>query len=150
MSMDSVAAYLRTLRERQKISRAQIVGHTGASEQSIWRIETNDQEPKAELLVAFVDAVNGDIRHVYELLREKSSTAEDGMRLAEQRLKYLVARGNELPKGEESDVVNTSSLVKKATKLVDRLRGNEVLLAEWVGYGNRIAEEQAEYKIVPK
>ncbi|GAB4196519.1 MAG: hypothetical protein OHK0022_14100 [Roseiflexaceae bacterium] len=54
---------------------------------SIWRIEEDRQEPRAERLASFVSAIQGDIRDVYELLVDRNATPDDGRHRAEELLR---------------------------------------------------------------
>jgi transcriptional regulator with XRE-family HTH domain len=81
MGMVAASAYLQTLREGRKVSRAKLAAQLGVSEMSIWRIEEEGQEPKAEFFMALVKALGGDPNHLLRLLTE-DATQEEGERLA--------------------------------------------------------------------
>lgn len=70
------AAYLRRLRERQKISRAKLASTVGTTENTIWRVETNLQEPGGVMLLEIVQALGANWQDLYELVRDKASSEE--------------------------------------------------------------------------
>ncbi|NJK79529.1 MAG: hypothetical protein HC876_20250 [Chloroflexaceae bacterium] len=70
----AVSGYLQRLRELQGISRAVVARFAETSEQNIFCIEVEAQEPRAELLAAFIMAIKGDVVDVYELLNDKTAT----------------------------------------------------------------------------
>ncbi|HEU4322052.1 MAG TPA: helix-turn-helix transcriptional regulator [Roseiflexaceae bacterium] len=85
--MEAAASYLRTIREARRLSRARVAAIMDVSEMSIWRIEEDRQEPRAERLASFVSAIQGDIRDVYELLVDRHATPDDGRHRAEELLR---------------------------------------------------------------
>lgn len=84
MGKIAASGYLQRLRELRGISRAYVAKIAGTSEQNIFRIEVEAQEPRAELLAAFTLAIEGDAIDVYELLVTKDATREDGEQRAEE------------------------------------------------------------------
>ncbi len=85
--MEAAASYLRTIREARRLSRARVAAIMDVSEMSIWRIEEDRQEPRAERLASFVSAIQGDIRDVYDLLVDRHATPDDGRHRAEELLR---------------------------------------------------------------
>lgn len=85
--MEAAASYLRTIREARRLSRARVAAIMDVSEMSIWRIEEDRQEPRAERLASFVLAIQGDIRDVYDLLVDRQATPDDGRQRAEELLR---------------------------------------------------------------
>ncbi|NJL57267.1 helix-turn-helix transcriptional regulator [bacterium] len=121
MSKAAAAAYLQHLREQRGMSRAAVARVIGATEMTIYRIETEAQEPKAELLMQLVDAIGGDIYDVYELLLLKGMQREDGIRRAMQRA------------GAQSDYAplqGTPSLAEELSELRDRVKTMEYHLKQ--------------------
>lgn len=55
--MEAVGAYLRTLREARKLSRASVAAQIGTHESQLVRIEAGDQDTRGSLLLAFINAV---------------------------------------------------------------------------------------------
>lgn len=86
MSLIAAGAYLRALRERQGTSRAKVAALTGTHESQIERIERGDQDSRASLLFAIVDAVGGKYEDIAQLFRDQSLSVEDGRQLAERRM----------------------------------------------------------------
>jgi DNA-binding XRE family transcriptional regulator len=84
MGKIAASGYLQRLRELRGISRAYVAKVAGTSEQNIFRIEVESQEPRAELLASFILAIKGDIVDVYELLISSDASREDGERRAEE------------------------------------------------------------------
>lgn len=84
MSLEAAGAYLRELRERQKLSRefvaATIRQHTNAAtnDVQVLRIEKGLIETKASVLAAFAQAVGGDANEMLHLLLDENATAGDG------------------------------------------------------------------------
>ncbi|GAB4197776.1 MAG: hypothetical protein OHK0022_16340 [Roseiflexaceae bacterium] len=76
MRMFGGAAYLRRLRERQKISRAKLAATVSTTENTIWRVETNLQEPGGVMLLDIVHALGGNWQDLYELVHNKASNEE--------------------------------------------------------------------------
>lgn len=85
--MEAAAGYLRGLREGRRLSRARVAAAVRVSEMSIWRIEEERQQPRAELLASFVSVIQGDIHDVYTLLLDRNATFQDGQRRAEELLR---------------------------------------------------------------
>lgn len=90
----SAGMYLRVLRERQKLTREQLVERIKQdsnesitlSDVSLWSIEDGRQEPKGRLLFALIDALKANFEDISRLILDDSSTVDDARRLAEHRL----------------------------------------------------------------
>ncbi len=117
----AAAAYLQHLREQRGLSRAAVARLIGATEMSIYRIETEAVEPKAELLMQFVDAIGADIYDIYELLLIKGMQREDGIQRAMQR---AAAQPNYIP------LQGTPSLADEVADLRDRVTALEHQLCQ--------------------
>jgi DNA-binding XRE family transcriptional regulator len=97
MGMEAVGAYLRTLRDDgRKISRAKLAAQLEVSEQSIYRIEENRQEPNPELLARIIATLGGDPTDVHELLLHKKATPEQGRDVALQRINVRLTAEQEV------------------------------------------------------
>ncbi len=68
MAWSAVGPYLKTCREARKLTRARLAALLQTSEVTIWRIETNQQEPSGALLVAFINVVGADFDHIRHLV----------------------------------------------------------------------------------
>lgn len=87
--MKAVGAYLRALRESQGLSQGKLAEMVGVAGNTIWRIETGRQEPRADALAAILTALHGRIEHVQTLISSDVATLLDGERLAQERLAEL-------------------------------------------------------------
>lgn len=68
----SAGVYLRVIRERRDLSRADIAKRIKASVQTVANIENGDKEPRGSLLFAFVDAIGASLDDVARLMNAKS------------------------------------------------------------------------------
>lgn len=119
--MDAVAAYLWELRAQQRISRGKLAAILDTSEQTIFRIEKDGQEPSGALLVGLIAGVNGSFEDVRRLALEPGMTAEDGRQLARERAALLKTAEDRvrLMVGEDPDSVLDA--VRNLRAEVDRL-----------------------------
>lgn len=81
----SAGIYLRVIRERRDMSRAEIAKKIKTSVQTVANIENGDKEPRGSLLFAFIDAIGADVGDVKRLVLERDDEAE-AYRLADMRL----------------------------------------------------------------
>ncbi len=86
MSVAAAGAYLRTLREHHRLTRAEVAELTGTSETQIVRIEGGDVDSRGTLWAKFVAYVHGNFEQLANLLLDASATEEDGRRFAEEWL----------------------------------------------------------------
>lgn len=84
--MEAVGAYLRTLREAHKLSRAAVAAQIGTHESQLVRIEAGEQDTRGSLLLAFIGVVRGRAGDVQRLILNHEATADDGRRLADEVL----------------------------------------------------------------
>lgn len=91
--MVAAGAYIRAMRERNKLTREQVAKLTGTSVSQLVRIEKGVQDTRASLLNSIVEAVRGDIQEVQRLLASKDATAEDGRATAERVTQILEETG---------------------------------------------------------
>lgn len=90
----SAGMYLRVLRERQKLTRDQLVERVKTnsnesvklSDVSLWSIEDGRQEPKGRLLFALIEALSASYEDISRLILDDSLTVDDARELAERRL----------------------------------------------------------------
>lgn len=83
-NIEAVGAYLQRLRQKKEMSRIQLATLVGTTETSLWRIESGKQEPRGPLLFALVQAVDGRIEDVQQLLFDDTATRDDADQLANQ------------------------------------------------------------------
>jgi transcriptional regulator with XRE-family HTH domain len=126
MSKAAAAAYLQRLRELRGLSRAYVARLVGTSEMTIYRIENEAQEPKADTLMAFLDVISGDVYDIYQLIRATDAPREDGERRADERAKNTLAaqEAHEIrkPQHPDSDLAQEiADLRRRVTNLEDRL-----------------------------
>ena len=91
--MNAAGAYIRTLRERRSLTRDVVADRAGTSVSQLVRIESGEQETRGSLLLRIVAAVQGDARHVAELLLSETATVEHGRELAEAMLQVIEETG---------------------------------------------------------
>lgn len=84
--MEAVGAYIRALRQEQELTQVRLAELVGVSNNTIWRIEAGQQEPKGNQLAAILTIIKGRIDHVYELLSNALATKADGEAKAKQHL----------------------------------------------------------------
>ena len=117
--MNALGAYFEALRGSQ--SREAVAMAAGVSVMSILRIEEKGQEPKAEMLTALVRALHARWEDVEALLSNTRATADEGRRLAQQRLAERAKEiADQVPDGE----------VAEALRFVRSLRENPEALRE--------------------
>ena len=109
------------------MSRARLAAQLGVSEMSLYRIEEQNQEPKAELLMAIVHVLKGNADHVYHLLTKDDATAAEARQLA---LSWLHQEPSETERRRQALLDVVESLMNDPQKL-DRL----------LGYADRLREE---------
>lgn len=97
--MHAVGAYLRTLREGQRIPRQKLAEQFNTSLSNITRIEDGEQETRGSLLFALVRALHGNPLDIEDLLSRETVTVEDARNLARRRL-YEPALAVNLPAPE--------------------------------------------------
>jgi transcriptional regulator with XRE-family HTH domain len=85
----AAAGYLQRFRELRGISRAAVARSAGTSDQNIFRIEVDGQEPRAEMLALFVHAIDADIVDVYDLLLIPDASRAEGEHRAEERFRVV-------------------------------------------------------------
>jgi DNA-binding XRE family transcriptional regulator len=86
MSMTGVGAYIRTLREKQGITRAWLAEQVDTSDTSLYRIENGQQQPGLELMLGIIQHVRGSVGDIRHLLRDENAREDEGRQLAEIRL----------------------------------------------------------------
>lgn len=135
MSVNAAGAYLWELRKQRRLSRdevaAAIRAQTGEGTNSVqvMRIEKG-QPTKTEVLDAFVDFVQGDIKKVMSLLRDPESTEQMGRNAAIEWFKQGVATPDEREAKRQQAIALIDDLLSAPEK-IDRL----------LGYGERLREE---------
>ena len=132
MSVPATAAYFRVLRETAGKSRAKLAAELGVSEMSIWRIEEEGQEPKAELLTGLVRALKARWEDVEYLLSKKTFGEAEGTRLAQEWLAANAAYGS-LDEQEQRRI--------QAIRAIDALLHDPAKLDRLIGYADRLIEE---------
>lgn len=139
MSLIAAGAYIRTLREARHLSRAKLAALAGTHESQIERIEKGDQDTRASLLVAMVQAVRGNLTQIGRLLLTEAATADDGRQSAqawlsheEQRKSARFIRG--MPDSQAAAML----------ALVERLRAHPEALLRLRGYLDGLTEASLE------
>lgn len=124
--MEALGTYFATLRGSK--SRAKLAAEAGISEMSILRIEVQNQEPKAEALVALVGALKARWEDVEYLLKHAKS-AEEGRQLAERVQEQLL-------QAEDEDDRH-----RALQQLIAELETDPRKLDQLIGYGSRLIDE---------
>ena len=119
----SAGIYLKTLRDRQHLTRAEIAKRTGVSVQTISNIENGDKETRGSVLFAFADAVNASLEHLRRLMLGVEDESE-AYRLAEMRLSRAQLA--------QIDATINEIGVDEVARFADRVLSNPDLLAELV------------------
>lgn len=86
MTREAMAAYYYHLRTLQKISRATVAEMAQTSEQTIYRIELENQEPRSQTWAFINRAVGGDFRLAAELLSDPTADKSSGKIAAENQI----------------------------------------------------------------
>jgi transcriptional regulator with XRE-family HTH domain len=105
--MIAVGAYIRTLREARKMSRAELAAKTQTSGSQLVRIENGEQDTRSTLLAAIVNHLGGDFYDVGQLLLHEDATAEEGRQLA---IEHLQEQGYEGVEPYQTPFVPTTAL----------------------------------------
>lgn len=126
--MIAASTYFRVLRDSRGLSRAKLASVLDVSEMTIWRLEEEGQEPKAELLTGLVRTLKARWEDVEALLVNPLATAADG----QQRADNLIAMASQMSDQE----------LDEAIALFEGLRSDPKALSRWLGYGERLREER--------
>lgn len=89
MGLPAAVAYLRLLRERQKISQSKVARAAGVESKQVHRWERGKSEPSALGIAAFIQAVNARPDDVQRLLMDGNATVTEAQVLAETVLEVL-------------------------------------------------------------
>lgn len=84
--MTATGAYIRALRLRQRMSQGKLAELVGVTSNTIWRIESGDQEPKTGQIAALLTTLHGRIEDVQRLISDKLATEREAERLADEAL----------------------------------------------------------------
>jgi transcriptional regulator with XRE-family HTH domain len=137
MPTNAAGAYIRTLREKRNLTREVIADRAGTSVSQLVRIESGEQETRGSLLLRIVAAVDGDARHIAELLLSETATSDDGRDLAETVLRVLDEEGARPYLKTPEDVAELMSYVEEemtAIREEDRRSLSEALRGFLAGF----------------
>ncbi len=129
--MQAAMFYLRTLREKQKLSQGDIARAAGVESKQVYRWERGESEPPASGLIAFVEKVQGNIEDVRRLISAQDITEDHARQLAE-------AWYADLEKAEPSERERRRL---RAIALIDDLLSDPQKIDRLLGYGERLQEE---------
>lgn len=124
--MESVVAYLGELRDGQHISRAQLAAMLETTEQTIFRIERGQQEPKGGLLVGLVTMLRGSWDEIRRLQLGKDATPDLGRDLARQRLQRLRTAQDRIEVLMEEEPAVLLETIRQATAQLERRIGGRI------------------------
>lgn len=128
--MIAAGAYLRTLREGRRLSRADVASQAGTNEMQIIRIEKGEIDTRSSLLMKLVRAVQGNPEHIAQLLTTDEATVEDGQILAQG----LLTRAEMKQIDDFADSIPNDQLVEALAILHEMEREN----SEQVGIAVRL------------
>ncbi len=143
MRMFGGAAYLRRLRERQKISRAKLAATVSTTENTIWRVETNLQEPGGVMLLDIVQALGASWQDLYELVHGKASN-EEGIARADAWLAqsaHLHEQGSGVVPSSDQLAVLIETLRAEQSASTDPALDRLLEAMRWLATGWRAREQ---------
>lgn len=125
MSARSAMIYLRTLRERHRLSRADVERLSGISQKKLYRWEQEGELlPDLSELGILARAIRASFRDIEVLLREGDISEAAARAMADDRWEEL----------QDPNIVG----VQEALDLISRLRAHPILLGRWLEYGERL------------
>lgn len=130
MGKQAVGAYLRVLREARQMSREILARKLKTNGSQIERIEAGGIDTRGSLLLRLVDVLKGNVEHLKQLFLDEQATADDGRRLAEE---WLAGKST-----------SSTSLDEEIEALARSLAADPQRLGQWLGYGQRLLEEQGQ------
>lgn len=95
--MEAVAGYLRGLREGQDITQTEVAAVVGkrlkrnVQTTTIWRIETGQNVPKSDMLIAILSVIGGSVKDLADLQALEKDSDEEGYAQAAVWLKTAAA-----------------------------------------------------------
>jgi transcriptional regulator with XRE-family HTH domain len=144
MNMKAAILYLRTLREKQKLTQEDIAKLAGVKKKQVYRWEAGHSRANSEGFSAYVDAVNASARHMQYLMQlpENPASEEVAVTFAEDRLRELNS-----PRG------SIDSQRQQAEVLIDQLLAHPKKFDRWVGFGEGLLaglhDNIAELRVLP-
>lgn len=134
--MNAVTAYIRQLRKDRHMSRAKVAMLAGVSENTVYRVERNEQEPSGPLLVKLVAAVRGHFDDASQLVLDADADESVGIERARQWLSG----------SQQSDITQLmqavpSDQVTEAIAILEELQSDPQKMDRLIGYGQRLREE---------
>ena len=133
--MKLAAIYIRELREKRGISRAHVARQITVHENTLWRVESGRQQPSGPLLVALINAVDGRIDHVVQLLQMRNDPISEVIahQLVAERLEEIAT----IPEADE--------IMERLSRSIHKLRAADpARLGLLAGYAARLLDELRE------
>jgi transcriptional regulator with XRE-family HTH domain len=93
MSMLAAGTYIRMLREAKQLSRADLAKQSETNEMQIFRVEKGEIDTRGSLLMKILRVVEGSAEHIADLMLNEDATAEDGKRVAQERIRMTKNQG---------------------------------------------------------
>lgn len=131
MSVQAAMFYLRTLREKHKLSQGDIARAAGVESKQVYRWERGESEPPASGLIAFVEKVQGNIEDVQRLISSQDTSEDYARQLAESWYAGL----------EKAEPSERERRRLRAIALIDGLLADPQKIDRLLGYGERLQEE---------
>lgn len=124
--MKAAILYLRTLREKQKLTQEDIARLAGVKKKQVYRWEAGQSRANSEGFSAYVDAVQASARHMQYLMQlpETPASEEVAITLAEDRMRELNAPRD-----------SVDSQRQEAEALIDQLLAHPKKFDRWIGFG---------------
>ena len=88
----AVGAYLRYLRDIQKLQIADLAEKMATDPSQLWRIEKWRSDTRSSLLFKYIHALGGDANDVALLINNPAATVADGEALAKLRFAFIKQR----------------------------------------------------------
>ena len=128
--MTAVGAYIRELREVRGLSRADLAARVKTHESQIYRIEKGEQDSRGSLLFAIIEALQGNVQDVYQLMRSGGAVDVDEARKLADSVREQIRAAPTVE--DRRDAIN---------RLVSELEADPRKLDQLIGYGQRLRDE---------
>lgn len=129
--MQAAMMYLRTLREGQDLSQADVARMVGVESKQVYRWERGESKPSGGRIIGMVRALKGRLEDVEQLLLDDDNgiQVEVARALAEDRIEELRHKAVEDERAAHVREISAA------------LRPHPTLLDRWIGYGERLLDE---------
>jgi transcriptional regulator with XRE-family HTH domain len=128
MTMQAAGAYLRVLRDEERLSQTAVAQQIGVDIKTIQRVEGGEGRVLAPTIAAFTAIVQGSADHIQQLILSPDKTSADGEALAhawlsERQQKELATAARPLTAEQTQDALKRlADLIRDPAKLARFLR----------------------------